>query len=117
MVGRYVIVSTDATDLVIKAGPVLWDGVSSLGLPPGQQAITEAAANAANYSLPALSVAQVNASTLEQRAVAALANNSTYLAVTAPTNAQVVAQVARLTRQSSGVIRLLLDQTDDISNT
>lgn len=113
---RYVIVSTDQADKVIKEGPILWDGVSSFDLAPSRQAITETAATAAGYTFAPQPVAQVNAGVLQQRAMTALGNNAAYLAIGAPTAAQAIPQVAALTRQMNGVIRLLLAQTNDISN-
>ncbi len=58
-----------------------------------------------------------NAATLQQRAQNALVNNATFLTIASPTNAQAVAQVQALTRQISGVIRLLLNQTDTTAGT
>lgn len=58
-----------------------------------------------------------NAQTLEQRALGALDANATYLALATPTNAQVAAQVTRLTRECSAVIRMLLGRTDDTAGT
>lgn len=58
-----------------------------------------------------------NADTLRERARQALTANTNYLALSNPTNAQNVAQIQRLTRECSGLIRLLLDQVDDISGT
>ena len=58
---------------------------------------------------------QINAATLRAQAQSALAANRTALAVTNPTNAQLVAQVKALTRQNNALIRLalsLLDGTD-----
>lgn len=51
------------------------------------------------------------------RAQAALSNNATYLAVGTPTQAQAVAQVAALTRQVDGIIRLLLGAFDTTAGT
>lgn len=58
-----------------------------------------------------------NAEQLRQRALAALDANTAFLAVGAPTQAQILTQVQRLTRESSGLIRLLLGLTDDITGT
>lgn len=58
---------------------------------------------------------EVNAQTLRSRAAAALSANATFLALGSPTNAQVLTQVQRLTRECSALIRLamnLLDTTD-----
>jgi hypothetical protein len=49
---------------------------------------------------------------LRARALTALDANKTYLATT-PTQAQVVAQVAALTRQTNGLIRMVLAALDD----
>ncbi len=59
--------------------------------------------------------AQVNQTTLQTQAANALTTNSAFLAIAAPTNAQVLAQTKALTRQTSALIRLtlgLLDSTD-----
>lgn len=64
---------------------------------------------------PIPTVEDINTETLRSRAAAALAANATFLALGAPTNAQVLAQVQRLTRECSALIRLavnLLDSTD-----
>ena len=53
-----------------------------------------------------------NEATLRDRADQALAVNRAFLAISAPTNAQTVAQVKALTRQQNGIIRLLLRKLD-----
>lgn len=58
-----------------------------------------------------------NAETLRDRAAQALVANRTFLAIGAPSNAQVVAQVQRLTRECSALIRLALGAVDDVSDT
>lgn len=72
-----------------------------------------AAAVAAHVPVPRVT----NRDTLRQQAIAALDANAAYLAIVAPTNAQVAAQVRLLTRESNGIIRLLFDRVESIENT
>jgi hypothetical protein len=58
-----------------------------------------------------------NRSTIRTKAMQALQANQNYLALTSPTNAQVAAQVKLLTREVSGLIRLVLDQVDTTEGT
>lgn len=55
--------------------------------------------------------------TLQTRALAALDTNAAFLAIGAPTNAQLTAQARALTRQSSGIIRQLLNRLDSTDGT
>lgn len=57
-----------------------------------------------------------NQATLTSRAQTALTNNATFLAINNPTTAQAITQVKALTRQVDGIIRLLLDQVDSLSD-
>jgi len=59
----------------------------------------------------------VNRDGLIAKAQAAIASNSTFLAIVSPTNPQVLAQVQRLTRECTAVIKLLLDDLQDVSGT
>ena len=52
--------------------------------------------------------ATVNEATIQGKAKAALTANDTFLALTSPTNAQVLAQTKILTRECSALIRLAL---------
>jgi len=60
----------------------------------------------------ATSADEANIVTLIGRARTALNTNSTFLALGSPTNAQVLAQVQALTRQSNGLIKQMLGDTD-----
>lgn len=60
-------------------------------------------------------VAEENAGAIRTRIALALDENAAFLALTPPTNAQILAQVRMLTRECSALIRLfggLLDSTD-----
>lgn len=53
-----------------------------------------------------------NRQTIEDQAEAALDTNATFLDLTSPTNAQILAQVKALTRQNQGIIRLVLGRLE-----
>lgn len=53
-----------------------------------------------------------NRATLAGEAIQAITNNINYLGVGTPTQAQAIAQVAALTRQVDGIIRVLLGALD-----
>jgi hypothetical protein len=58
-----------------------------------------------------------NQQALQAKAINALASNVTFLAIANPTSAQVTAQVKLLTRETSALIRLLLNQLTDTTGT
>jgi hypothetical protein len=58
-----------------------------------------------------------NRQSIETKAINALAANVTFLAIGNPTSAQVTAQVKLLTRETSALIRLLLNQLTDTTGT
>lgn len=67
--------------------------------------------------LPVTPPAVVNREALLAKAAAALAANSTFLAIASPTNAQTLAQVRLLTRENNAVIRLLTAALDSTADT
>lgn len=60
---------------------------------------------------------QVNHETLSARAITAITANDAFLALASPTNAQTLTQVQRLTRECSGLIRLVLGALDSTDGT
>lgn len=100
-----------------------WDSVSGLytswdqqGSQTTQRPLT-AQESAQLAAQDAASVADGNRAALQQRAQAALTANATYLGLASPTAAQTTAQAQRLTKQCNALIRLLLNQLDDVSGT
>ena len=61
--------------------------------------------------------APYNRDQLLGKAQQALTINATYLALASPSTAQSAAQIKALTREVNALIRLLLDEFDDISGT
>lgn len=60
----------------------------------------------------AVRTATTNRTTIEGQALTALADNTTFLAISVPTNAQTLAQVKALTRQTNKLIRLVINKPD-----
>jgi len=58
-----------------------------------------------------------NLTTIQARAQSALAANATYQAITNPTTNQAVAQVALLTKECNGLIKLALGLLTDVTGT
>lgn len=58
-----------------------------------------------------------NAAALRDKARTAIVANDAYLALVSPTNAQTVAQVQRLTRENTALIRLVIGALDTTNGT
>lgn len=82
-----------------------------------EQTALVALANSATASLAADAVLDGNKVTVQSRAQAALTANAAFLALASPTNAQMLAQVQRLTRECNALIRLSQGLVADISDT
>lgn len=97
---------------VATAGAV----ASSTGNKVVSSTVTDAALQAA-ITAHAFVDRDANETDLRTKVISALAANDTYRAIASPTNAQVIAQVDKLTRECSGIIRLLLSQLDTTAGT
>jgi hypothetical protein len=60
---------------------------------------------------------QANQQAILDKATLAITTNATFLALANPTTAQAITQVKALTRESNGLIRLLLGALTDVSDT
>ena len=86
-------------------------------LSPGDQADFDARQAAAPAIVAAQVAAATNLNTLQTHASGAISANLAYLTIVGPTPAQIAAQVALLTRESTALIRLLLAQFDSVAGT
>lgn len=82
-----------------------------------EQDALAAAAPIAAAAETATSQRTANAATLRDRAAAALDANATFLAIGAPTQAQTLAHVKILTKESTALIRLALNLLDSVDGT
>ncbi len=76
-----------------------------------------AAENTAADKRATAQTSATNVATIRQRASNSLANNATFLAIAAPTLADITVQVQSLTRECNQVIRLALGQLDTTTGT
>lgn len=94
--------------------------VTGTGIGPAKQSQIQAVVDAyvfdPAWAGPAGSP-EANLALIRQRAAQALTVNATFLALAAPTNAQVVAQVKALTRECNALLRMMLNALDDVSDT
>lgn len=65
---------------------------------------------------PVAGTDEANVGVLVARANTAIAQNATYLALPSPSAAQVTAQVDRLTRECSALLRLMLARTESLTD-
>ena len=114
---RYVVVSTDTGDKVIKDGPLLWDGVSDLKVGAGLRLILATAADQGGYTRPTRPITELNAVTLRERIGVGLTASAVYTGLANPTAAQTAAQVRRLSLLTTALAKYMLDQTGDTDGT
>lgn len=117
-VERYVV--TEANGTTVVGGPYLWDGVTPWVAPeqegfPSRRVLLETPTRK-NLGQP-IPITEQNRANLTDKAQQALAANWTFLAIGAPSAAQIQTQVQRLTRENTAIIRLMLGLLDDVSGT
>ena len=81
-----------------------------------QRAMTSAEVATATAA-DAAATRSTNDTALRDKALQAITANATFLAIASPTNAQVVAQTQRLTRENTAIIRLLIGALDTTDGT
>lgn len=91
---------------------ILGDPTSVRVFPSQHQTAVQGAINAFNWSVEAHAVWEANQhperKSLRDQAAQATNDNDTFLAIGNPTNAQILAQVRRLTQQNTRIIRRLV---------
>ena len=91
--------------------------VTRAGVTEANRAAIQSLINAYVYDAAEAKLPPGNEGVLRAKAANALSTNATFLALASPTNAQTLAQVKLLTRETNALIRLLLGQLDDASDT
>lgn len=109
---RYVVVDT-ATKKIL-GGPFAWDGESEWTPPVAGTLMPEAEALGSGYTFVA--AAPDPAEILRSKIPLAIASNNQFLALGSPTNAQILQQVVRMTRQLNALGRLTVQMLDETSD-
>lgn len=113
----YVVVSTNLEDLNIYDGPYAWDEFPTYDPPMGEgyawMLLEDAYTAGYTFPPPPITPSDVIMGNL----LAALTSNDTYLSLSAPTAEDDTVQLAALTRQLNGLIRLATNTLDDVSDT
>lgn len=91
--------------------------VTHANIAAGNTAAIQAVIDAYNLDSNRANLPAGGLGTLMNKARLAIDVNNTFLAIGSPSNAQVLTQVQRLTRENTGLIKILLNQVDDLSGT
>lgn len=88
---------------------------TAVDISPAEQPDYDARLAAASAGEATNQTRRANAAMIRQRAAQALTDNATFLAIPAPTAAQMIPQVVALTRQVNALIRLVTGALDSAS--